>query len=409
MYSYSKEIEEKLLAELHNHYNTGISFMRGDIPPMEDYNDIPHDFAASFDESLIRLFSFAVSALNGNCFPCMINDIEERNAFAEKRHDIPIVGVHLPLVAECIGLAQSYAMFDDFFVMNWSVTRYDYEYQSPVINENGGFDIQTAQDKDKMNLGNMIAFLSVKFAILHEIAHHNFNHLSKTKSGRLSAKSDASSVIDGISLQALEIEADSWAAAKLLVNFLDTKASFTRYYSKDINHLDTIKILYLSALIPLLTAYEKITPENMLDVDHPPAFLRYNDVKEIFVKTFGINESCDNKYWNLIKNELLGEYEKYEWMKDDLIGVLEKFDVPWQGVDIIAKVKDDDADYVKCFIANWMNDVFAYIIIRFIEMTGVGYKNTIRQFKDFITKMNELSAEGIKFYNEFYVEVDMEG
>ena len=408
MYSYSKEMEEKLLAELHNQYNTGISHMRGDIPPRENYSEIPREFAANFDEALIQLFSFAVSTLDGNCFPCMINDIWEINAFAEKRHGVPIVGIHLPLVAECICLAQSYAMFPDFFIFDRPITRYDYEYHSPEFNEDGNFDIQTAQSQDKMIFGDMVAFLAVKFTILHEIAHHNFNHLEKTKNGRLSAKSDANLVLDGVSLQRLETEADSWATAKLLMDFEDIKKSFDSYISEKTSNLDTIKILYLSALIPLLTAYEKITPENILNVDHPPSIIRYSDVKEVFIGLFGINESINNKYWNLVKDEMLNDYEKYEWMKDEFVEVLQKTVVPWKGIDVIAKVKEDNADYVRYFIMNWINNVFAYVIIRFAEMTGVGFRNAAKQFEDFISKINELSAEGVELYKELYIDVNME-
>ena len=220
MYSYSKEMEDKLLAELHNHYNTGISFMPGSILPKVDA-DIPCDFSSNFEDALIQLFSLATSMLDGNCFPCMINDAKERNAFAEERHDIMIVAIHLPLVAECISLAHAYSLFDDFFVMTRPTTRYDYEYRSPVINESGGFSLETAQSESKRILADMTAFLAVKYIMFHEIAHHHLNHLEKTKSGRLASNSNASCVVDGISLQELEIEADTWAAAKLLADFVD--------------------------------------------------------------------------------------------------------------------------------------------------------------------------------------------
>jgi hypothetical protein len=94
-------------------------------------------------------------------------------------------------------------------------------------------------------------------------------------------------------------------------------------------------------------------------------------------------------------------------MMEDLELTCEKLDVPWQGVDVIAKVKEDEAAYVRCFIASWMNDVFAYVVVRFAEMTGVGFRNTHKNFEDFISKLNELSAKGVRLYKESSIEVDM--
>jgi len=407
MYTYSKELEDRLLAELHNHYNTGISFLPGIVASeREPSGALPEDFTFDFEETLIRLLVYTASMLDGNCFPCMVNDAEEQNAFAERRHGIQIVGLHLPLVAECLSLAHAFSMFDDFFEVNRPITRFDYEYNSPTINPDGSFSMETAKSKEKQSLADVTAFLAVKFVLLHEVAHHHYNHLDRTRTGRLSAKSDTSCVLDGFSLQELETEADIWATAQLISDFEDIKESLAQNYSSELSNLDAIKIIYLAATIPLLTAYEKITPENFTQVDHPPAIFRYNDIKEAFVSAFGVRDSIDRKYWGLVKDELLVEYEKYEWMAEDFELTLDKFEIPRQGVDILEEVKADNPEYVRCFLSSWMGDVFAYVTIRFAEMTGEGFRSTYTHFKDLIARANELTADGVKIGKTVIVTTD---
>lgn len=405
MYTYSKKLEDKLLAELHDEYNTGITYLPGVVAESKEEPEIiVNNFSETFWDSFMDLFSFAEMMLDGNCFPCMVNDANTKNAFAEKRHNIPIVGVHLAMVAECLSLAHAFALFDDYFVLERPIVRYDHKYFSPKIDDDGVFSFETAKSQEKRTLADMTAYLAVKFILLHELGHHNFNHLEKANIKRLSSLTDASEVKNSVSLQQLETEADMWATAKMLAGFEEIKECFVRDYSESISNLETVKILYMATLIPLLTVHEKITPQNMLHVDHPPSFIRHNDIKEVFVDALGINESLDNRLWNLIKDELLCDYERYEWMKGDFTEVLEKYELPWKDIDFMEKVQDDDADYVRYCIMNWMNDVFAYIVIRFTEMGGVGVRSMIDRNQKLIDMINQLSAEGIKLNKIYEIE-----
>lgn len=405
MYSYDKKIEDRLYSDLHNQYNTEISFVPRDIVLKTKHSLMTQNFSINFEASLFNLFLSAVSDLNGNCFPCLINDTEQINAFAEKRYDIPIIGVHLPLIAECIGLSHSFMMYDDLFEMTRPIIHYDYRYYSPKINDNGNIMIETPKNKDKKKLADIIAYFSVKFIILHEIAHHDLNHLEKTKNGRLSAKTNENIVIDGVSLQELEIEADIWATVKVLHDFEKIKRELSWHYSKRTKNLDTIKILFLSMLTPLLTINDKVTPENLLLVNHPPSLVRYNRIKDVYINVFGINESINNKYWKLIKKEVLDEYKKYEWMNSGLNKLLEKNGISWQRVDIIREIENDNADYIKYYLTNLMNVIFAYIIVRFAEMNGKGYDDIVDHFENINTKIGMLSSEGINLYKAIDMEV----
>lgn len=102
---------------------------------------------------------------------------------------------------------------------------------------------------------------------------------------------------------------------------------------------------------------------------------------------------------------MLREFEIFAWMKGDYIETLDRSDVAWQSIDVIAKVMEDNEDYVKCFLLSWMNNLFSYIIIRYADMTGVGIKFTVKHFKDLSAIIRDLSTEGMELYKSFEMEV----
>jgi len=386
--------------ELHTRYQTGIRYLSEDFDGADPCPVVASNFAEQFDDILLPLLFHAANSLPDDCFPCVVNRTDERNAIAEKIFDTPVIAVYLPLIADCMARAHSYAMFDDYLTHKSPIVRYAYTFTGSDIDEEGNISFVSPADASLKKFANSIAYLSVKWILLHEVAHHSLGHLKKTKDGKLKACGNDVSNVDGLTLQHMESEADTWAVLHLLKDFDEIHAYFSELISPKLKRLDTVKLLYLAVALPLMDVDSSVAPEKLQNADHPPEFLRMATITSAFVSFFGIAEGVDNGYWQQIKKELAKEYRRNKFIKEDL------FDHAEYSFSVGYSIRNNNPDVNALLIRNWLNESYAYIIVRYCDMMGCSKERLITQSQAYVDRIKKLNSDGIQTEHEIDFETD---
>ena len=391
---------QKIREELHTRYQTGVRYLSEEFDEADVCPVVVNDFAEQFNDVLLPLLSYAANALPEDCFPCIVNRADERNAVAEKIHDTPVIEVYLPLIADCLARAHSYAMFNDYLTYKSPIVRYSHTFRGSSIDEDGNISFDSPADISLKKFANSIAYLSVKWILLHEAAHHRLEHLAKTKEGKLKACGNDSANVDGLALQHMETEADAWAVLRLLKDFDEIHAYFSELISAKLKRLDTIKIIYLAVALPLMDVDSSVAPEHLQNADHPPEFIRLASITSAFVSFFGIAEGIDNGYWQQIKKELAKEYKRNSFIKDDL------FERAGHRFNIGRSIRKDDTEVNSLLLHNWLLESYAYIIVRYCDMMGCSQHRLIAQDEAYIARVKQLNADGVQTEHEMTFEID---
>ena len=310
-----------------------------------------HSFSEDFDETLLQLFLSVSDITTKRVFPCAIESLKIRNAMAENRSGIPIVGIFLPLVADILSLSHAFSFYySEYFCYAGEVSklrRYEFKFCQPSFTETG-IDMDCHPNVKNRMLANIMASISIKWVLLHETGHHHFDHLKNIECVRLFAR-DNKFCSEPIDYQKMEFEADVWAVLHILNEFEVIELYVKKCYSRRISKLDVVKIIYLSIIMPLLVVDEGITDKNMKLVDHPSSMHRQVTITSAFRDFF---RQADN---HQLQRELCSLYKK-RGSQELFTDAVEYF---YRDMDLMVGINEKNAKAIDALFGNWLMSMFS--------------------------------------------------
>jgi hypothetical protein len=395
-FKYDEATQETIVSLLHDLYDCGITYLHVKSDQSAKYKGLMHRFSEDFDDTLSQLFIYITELFRGDVFACIVNTINERNATAKRLEEVPhvpIIEIYLPLIAEVVALSHSFSLYKNYLNYTGGILdRYDYRYFEPIIRESGSIEMIRANTvRDKM-LSNIRAYLSTKWILLHESAHHQLKHLNKLDVKSLKERGNDFSE-RGLENQKFEVEADIWATLRLLSEFDQIKEYIRKFYFKKATELQCIKIIYMAILTPLLIIDERITGDNMTLVDHPPSLVRQTSISNAFVAFFCKNDS--NNYWCLIKDELMNIYEKTPSL------LIEAEDDLGRNINLSDAINNNDPEITSMLFRTWILEALAWVLFYYYDMKGGDYLEMISKNESVAKRAKQLYDEDNKIFGVY--------
>lgn len=336
--------------------------------------EIPDNPEVELNRDFFRsLKIFAESQLD-NCLMLYIKD-NRIQALSQLTESIKVVGICTGTITQVFHVCNQLAMTQDFFPQiankdSWSstFTPFDQTMLPQLVSSEDDFSLEfeTTGDDSRQALMMFLAELSVKFILLHEIAHHKLEHIHETM--QLNGKNFLLAVAGEqdmeIEEQGHEVDADFFAVEEIVKDFDEFVCEMKNRISVELGPSDLTFLIMWAVCIVFLN-FNVLMHQKEAKGSHPLSLERVAAIfTAIYYKLFK-REDVFNEFISRIEKSMAADSETYKLFHDELM----ENSIP---------MYDDNGDFTEKFFLHCLGKILYDIIEFLLDVQSVSPQIALR-------------------------------